>query len=269
VEVTLVSLNTTNNLTYGVDLGYIDNDPGHKVLRFNSFGLSTVDPSSGITALAPGTGFNGIVLKPDHFAVVVQALAKDSGSRIMSAPRVLVNDNATGTLASVAEEPFTSVNASDTVSTTSFAGYASAGTTITVTPHISEDDYLQVKYGVTVNSFTSTPLASSGIPPARQTDTVTSEITVPNGYAVVVGGLTQSSKSLTESKVPFLGDIPILGLGFGTRAYAESKSTLFVFIRPVILRDDKFQDLKNLSREELLRAEIPTIYPVSEPIIIR
>jgi general secretion pathway protein D len=167
----------------------------------------------------------------------------------------------------VAEEPYNSVNASDTVSTTSFAGYASAGTTITVTPHISEDDYLQFKYGVTVNSFTGS--GSAGIPPPRQTDTVTSEITVPNGYAVVIGGLTRTTKSLTEAKIPWLGDIPVLGLGFGMRQHVDNKSTLFVFIRPVILRDDKFQDLKDLSREDILRAEIPTTYPASEPIILR
>jgi len=59
-------------------------------------------------------------------------LAKNRRARIVAAPKVLVNDNAAATLASVLEAPFTSVNASDTVSTTSFAGYASAGTTVTV-----------------------------------------------------------------------------------------------------------------------------------------
>ena len=63
---------------------------------------------------------------PDAINVVMQALAEDGHTKVLASPKILVNDNATGTLASVAEAPFTSVNASDTVATTSFAGYASS-----------------------------------------------------------------------------------------------------------------------------------------------
>ena len=65
---------------------------------------------------------------------VIQAMANHTRSKVLSAPRLVVADNAAGTLASVQEVPYTSVNASTTVATTSFAGFAEAGTTIQVTP---------------------------------------------------------------------------------------------------------------------------------------
>ena len=106
--------------------------------------VSTADAATGALTLTPGVGFNGILLDPDSVNVVLRALASEGRSEVLSAPRVLVNDNATASLSSVAESPFTSVNASDTVATTSFAGYASAGTTVSVSPHISEGADLSV-----------------------------------------------------------------------------------------------------------------------------
>jgi len=170
-------------------------------------------------------------------------------------------------LGSVAEAPFTSVNASDTVSTTSFAGYASAGTTVTITPQISEGEHIQLQYSITLNSFTGG--GSAGIPPPRQTNTIDSKVTVPDGYAIIVGGLTRKDVSETLTKVPILGEIPLLGYLFSSRTMNDSSSTLFVFIRPVILRDDQFEDLKYISALDRKAAQLPPEFPTSRPMLMR
>ena len=266
VEVTLVAIDTSDSFSLGVELSGAQLGGEHKWLVFSSFGLSTMDLATGMPTLAPGTGFNGIVVGSDTFSAVVQALAANRRAKVMAAPKVLVNDNATALLASISEAPFTSVNASQTVSTTSFAGYASAGTTVTVTPHISEGDHLQLKYSVTLNSFTDK--AAGGIPPPRQTDTINSDITIPNGAAVIVGGLKRKDVSQTVSKVPWLGDIPALGYLFGLHSDTNKETTLFVFIRPLILRDDKFEDLKYLSDRDLELAQLPPNAPKSDPLLM-
>lgn len=267
VEVTLVTLDTSESFSLGVELGKTKITDDNTVIVFNSFGLSTIDPATGIPTIKPTTGFNGVLISPESLNVVVQALATNGRSKVLAAPKILMNDNATGNLASISESPFTSVNASQTVSTTSFAGYASAGTTVMVTPHISEGDYLQLKYSVALNSFTDK--STNGIPPPRQTDTIGSEVTVPDGYAVVVGGLTRKDFNNTVSKVPLLGDIPILGYLFSLNDQKQRQSTLFVFIRPIILRDDKFEDLKYLSEKDLALAEQVGNYPSSDPMVVR
>jgi type II secretion system protein D len=267
VRVILVSIDTTDNFSLGVEISGFNRRPdGSSFLTFSAFGLSTVDPVSGALAITPGVGFNAAILDPGSVDIVIRALEEDVRAHVLAAPEILVNDNATASLASVAEAPFTSVNASDTVSTTSFAGYASAGTTVDVTPHISEGDYLQLQYSITLNSFTGA--AADGIPPPRLTDTVSSEVTVPNGYAVIVGGLRRKDVSDSVSKIPWLGDIPILKHLFQLQTQSDVERTLFVFIRPIILRDDQFEDLKYLSDRDLNLAELPPNMPASRPIVM-
>jgi general secretion pathway protein D len=266
IECTLVTLDTSNNFSLGVELGG-ESTGKPKIITFNSFGLSTPNPTTGILSLIAGAGFNGTLLNSDIASVVVQALQTNSHSKVLSAPRILVNDNATGTLSSVAEQPFTSVNASTTVATTSFAGYATAGTSITLTPHISEGDHLQLEYTVSLNNFTGS--GSNGVPPPRQTDSVQSKITIPDGSTVVVGGLNSSNFSQGRQTIPFLGDIPFLRFLISQQNKTSGNSTLFVFIRPLILRDDQFQDLKYLSERDVASAGIPGDFPLSQPLLIR
>lgn len=165
-----------------------------------------VDPVSGALSIIPGTGFNGAVIDPDSAQAVLQSLSSHSRAKVLSAPRILVNDNATGVLTSVSEVPYTSVNASQTVATTSFAGFAKAGTTIDVTPHIGEGDHVQLEYSVTLNSFTGT--GSSGVPPPRQTDQVESKVVVPDGHTIIVGGLNRRSPSKSVTGLAYLSDVP-------------------------------------------------------------
>lgn len=269
IEVKIVTLDTSDNFSLGVDLlrkGSIS-AIGGRYLIFSSFGVSTADTTAGSLAITPGTGFNASLIAPDWFDIVIRALESSGRTKVVSAPRVLVNDNSTATLSSVQQSPFTSVNASDTVSTTSFAGYASAGTTITVTPTISEGDHLQMNYSVTLSSFDGE--GSGGIPPPRQEATVNSDVTIPDGYTVIVGGLKRQDFSDSYSGVPFLGRVPVLKYLVGSASKTNSDSTLFVFIRPIILRDDQFTDLKYLSDKDLELAELPPNFPGSEPLIMR
>ena len=265
IEVTFVTLDTSDGFSFGVEVSRSD-DGDNKVLTFSSFGLSEVDANTGALSLIPGLGFNGTIIRPDIADIVVRALSTSGRAQVTSAPRLLVNDNASGTLNSVTDAPTTSINASNTVSTTSFSGFESAGTTINVTPHISEGDHLKLEYSITLSAFTGE--GSDGIPPPRQRNEMSSEVTIPDGYTVIVGGLTRTDTSETISKVPLLGDIPILEYLFSNRSVTSTQSTLFVFMRPIILRDDQFRDLKFLSERELAAAGLPAPYPASEPMLI-
>ena len=267
IEVSLVTLDTSDNFSLGVELSRAGSAGKDKqYLTFSSFGLSDIDPDTGVLTIEPGIGFNGALVGPDILNIVIRTLATSGRAKVLSAPRMLINDNATAILSSVAEAPFTSINASETVSTTSFAGYASAGTTLNVTPHISEGDHLQLEYSIELNSFTGS--GSAGIPPPRQTNTLSSEVTVPDGYGVIVGGLTRRDKSYTDSRLPLLGRIPILKYLFGSYSWTDSQNTLFVFIRPVILRDDRFEDLKYLSDQDRELAQLDPNLPVSWPLVM-
>ncbi len=266
VEAKVVIIDTSDDYTLGVEVSAGDRTGATRAFAFNSFGFSEVDPVTGALEIAPGLGFNGALVDPSTADVVVRALATHRRARVLSSPKILVNDNAEGELTSVLEIPFTSVNASQTVATTSFAGFAEAGTTITVTPTISDDNYLQIDYGVTLNSFTGE--GSTGVPPPRQTNEIRSRVTVPDGYTVIVGGLTSKNGSVEYRGLPWLEKVPIVRDLTGTTIRGLDQTSLFVFLRPVILRDDKFKDLKYVSEEELDDACLPGEFPASRSLSI-
>jgi general secretion pathway protein D len=268
VKATVVTLDTTDDFSLGVELhGSGEADDG-TLLLFSQFGLTTTDEDTGALTLIPGIGFNGALLGADTADAVIRALQTDTRAKVVARPSVLVNDNATATLVSESEEPFSSINAFTSGTTTeSFGGYSAAGTNIIVTPQISEGDHLKLEYEVTLSSFGEG--GAGTLPPARQTNSLASEATFPDGHTIVVGGLTRENLTETIDRVPLLGSIPGLEYLFSFRTKTTNKTTLFVFIRAIILRDDKFRDLKVISREAGYRAELEEDFPTSEPVTIQ
>ncbi|HET6325411.1 MAG TPA: secretin N-terminal domain-containing protein [Planctomycetaceae bacterium] len=267
IEAKIVILDTSDNYSLGVEVSAPVVHRAAQILQFSSFGLSTVSAATGALALNPAQGFNWALVDPSAASAVIQAMANHSRSKVLSAPRLLVADNSTGNLASVQEVPYTSVNASTTVATTSFAGFAEAGTTIQVQPRIMDDNHLQLQFNVSLNSFTGS--GSNGVPPPRQTDQISSKVTVPDGYTVIVGGLTNRNNSSSQNGIPWVECVPILKDLTSLQTKSSTQTTLFVFLRPVIMRDDKFRDLKYLSDSAIQCAREPGNYPESCPLLVR
>jgi general secretion pathway protein D len=269
IEATVVSVDTSNNFQLGVEIHSRETGVnGGELFNFSQFGLSTRNATTGQFTLNPGTGFTGALLNADVAEVVIRALETDTRVKVVSRPSVLVNSNQEGTLESKSEEPYTTTNASGVAgATTSFGGFASAGTEVKITPQISEGDYLKLKYSITLSSFGDN--GTDILPPSRQTNNLASEVTIPDGATIVVGGLTRETFNETVDRIPFLGSIPIIEHLFSSRNNTKSKATLFVFIKAVVLRDDKFKDLKMLSTTAAGQAELAADFPVSEPVSIQ
>ena len=192
LEATVITLDTSDDFTLGVEIAATGNTDTGKIISFSSFGLSTIDAATGDVTPATSTGFNFALLDADIANVVLKALKRTGKAKVASAPKILVNDNESGSLVSTANEPFSSVNASDTVATTSYGGDVSAGTTIKLTPHISNGDYLQLEYNIELSSFTGDRV--DNLPPPSQTNTIESKVTIPDGKTIVSGSNDQMVK---------------------------------------------------------------------------
>lgn len=269
IEATIVTIDTTDAFTLGVEISTGDFLGNSQRFGFSRFGLSEID-DFGRLDLIPGLGFNGAVLQADVADVIIRALKTDARATVVASPRILVNDNATGTIASLSEQPVTSINQGLNSDIVSFSQFVSAGTEIVVTPKIAEADFLRLEFSVSLDSFSGE--GSGGVPPPRQSNVVESEVTVPDGSTIVVGGINRRDETETISRIPILGQIPILEHLFSSRSTGDSTATLFVFLKPIILRDDEFADLKYLSNSDLRAAglsdeRIP--FPTIDPIIMR
>jgi type II secretory pathway component GspD/PulD (secretin) len=268
IEAKFIALNTSDGFQFGVEVSGGDRTDPKKKFSFTSFGLSQVDPKTGALTITPGRGFNGTVVNPEVADVVVRALATHRRARILSAPKIMVNDNETGTLESLESVSYASQNTSVTGNQSlTVGGTQEAGTTILVTPHINEDNNLQLEFEIEFSTFVGTGSAD-GLPPNRRIEKVSSVVTVPDGQTVIVGGLNRSGESREYFGVPWVEKIPIVRDLFGRTDEGQDKTSFFVFIRPLIMRDSEFRDLQFLSDRQSGLVGIPSEYPASEPVLI-
>ncbi|MCB9848568.1 MAG: hypothetical protein H6814_09155 [Phycisphaeraceae bacterium] len=263
IELTLVSLDEGDALDFGVEL------TGQFVSGQTTFDLASLFGLGAGTAISGGTGFTGSIINPGDFNAVVRALEAVNAGRSVSSPKTLVNNNATATVRGVSRAPFTSLNASDTVATTSLGGFEDAGTTVSVTPHITAGDHLSLEYSVELSAFTgeSTSTGDGGVlPPPSQQNSFDGEVTIPDGYAVVLGGLETRRTGESTTRVPVLGEIPILGLLFSTTSESETISRFYIIIKATVLRAPGFEDLRLLGERDLAEAGVDDGFPVLSPI---
>lgn len=263
IEVIMVELRHFDDIDVGVELENFGR-PGDSIgrLLFTSFGLSTINPATGQRTLNVAPGGTAVITRTEDVPAIIHALQSKGKAKLRSAPRVLVNDNAVGLIQSIAEEPYSQVNASTTVATTSFGGFVQAGTQLRMIPHISNDDYLRLEYEITLNSFRGAS-GNPNLPPARDTSTVTSQATIPDGGTLIVAGLSYYSDRDTTDSLPFIADIPVLNLIFGRNITRSQETRLYVFVRPTILRDSQFRQLKQISDRDRREACEPLLEPVN------
>jgi type II secretion system protein D len=282
VEAKIVAVTADDRLRLAFENQLINANGTGGVLNSN-FGLGTVTGSTAkpqpllAQKLVSGalTGFTAAVIRNDQVPVVMRALANETDSRIVASPQLLVDDNEEAEVTSVDSQPVPTRIVRDSGSSTGNDVVTSdreieAGTTLKVTPQISDGGSLRLKYEIELSSFTGE--GTNDLPPPRQRNNVKSEsITVPHDATVVVGGLVVDSKTKSIAKVPLLGDIPLFGALFQDRNKGNRQTVLYIFLTPRILRDENFQDALLLTKGPQARAgidpDIPPMVPTSVEII--
>ena len=246
VQAMIVEVSTNEDLDFGVEL----DDFQGETFAFTSFGLSTIDPSTGLREVVASPGGTAAVLHPHTVQAIIHALQGNDNIRIESQPRLLVNDNAVGAIESVAEQPTRQINQGQTTTTTSFGEYVTAGTQFYVTPHISDDSkYLRLEYQLLLNSFGEQ--ADPELPPTRNTSKIQGETTVPNGSTIILGGIQSKQETESIDKVPFIGDIPFIGLLFKKTAIRKQYITSYLFVTTTVFENEDFGDLIKVSDKAL------------------
>ncbi len=268
VETLIVTLSESQTRALAVELQKIGTSDGTLWRLASLFGLGSPDAADVVLPDAAGTGLETVILDPGSFSGVLRALETVNQGRAMNVPKVLVNNNQTATLDSVLQQPFATSNTSTNLATISFGGTLDAGTSVQVTPQITDGDQLLIEYQVSLSTFVGTS-ADPTLPPPRQENKLASQATVPDGYCVVVGGLEIETESDAESRIPFIGAIPILGNLFKSQNRATTKSRFYVFLRCSVLRDARYEDLRYLSAAPMACAGVDDGIPVVEPRIIR
>lgn len=182
-----------------------------------------------------------IGLGSNSFGMLITALSANTKSNLLSTPSLLTLDNQkaeilvgqnvpfqTGsftTSASGADNPFTTIERQD------------IGVTLKVTPHINEGASLRLEIEQEISSIAPTTQGVNAVDLITNKRSIKSTILAEDGQVIVLGGLIQDDVTQTVSKVPLLGDIPLLGRLFRSNKDTRIKRNLMVFLRPTVIRD--------------------------------
>lgn len=260
LEVTLVSIQNSDSFELGVEVGSNTSSDGTQVIGFSNFGIGVKDTATGTIAFpaTPAFGLNTAIFHSDDFSLVLNALKTIGKTRITSSPKVLVENNAQGFISQTTEEPYPVVSQTESSTITSFGGFVEAGTILQVVPRITDDEWLRLEYQIQLSSFgkRTSEQAQANLPPRREKNIIQGSVRIPAGNTIVLGGLVNGRQDDIQQGIPLLSDIPILGNLFRDASRSSSDNTLFIFIRPEVMRDPQYRDLLRLSKDEAANAKI-------------
>lgn len=173
------------------------------------------------------------------FGIFVQALGQSTKANLLSTPSLTTLDNQPGEIVVGQNVPFRTGSFTTQGNTTNpftTIEREDVGITLRVVPRVHEGDVVKLEVSQEVSSLVNANVigAADLITNRRSIKTT---VLADNGETIVLGGLITDDRLSGRSQVPVLGDIPVLGELFKSRRESRTKRTLFVFLRPTILRD--------------------------------
>src|SRR4029077_3316737 len=245
------------------------------IAGFNTAPENLATLAQAISGVAAGgaTGGAATVLNTVNVRGFLQLLMSLTDTNVLSTPQVLAADNQKAKIVVGSNVPFPTGQAQGiTGGTLVTIERKDVGVTLEITPQVLENDLirLEIKQEITAISTSVAQTIGSGtttipVGPTLTKRSMETTTIAKDQQTIVVGGLVQDNIILTENKVPFLGDIPLLGWLFKTQSKQVNKLSLLVFLTPTLVRDEadmvelnarKSADLGTLQREN--RIEEPT-----------
>jgi len=225
-------------------------------------------PSGGVVGILDHDHNVGTLVNPEtgeiveipYIPAVITAMQTVTDVDVLSRPQLLTADNVESSIVVGQDVPFItgssrglnqSVGAGQYASVFSQIRRQDVGITLKVTPQISEGEYVKLELQVT-NSSVASP--APGIPdaniagPTLSKSEITNQIVIQDGHTAVLGGLMSKSDSTGRSKIPILGDVPLLGFLFRRTSTTDLKRNLVIFITPTIVKTG--EQMAQLSEEQ-------------------
>ncbi len=184
-------------------------------------------------------GASALIRGGDDFSTLVQALSGSARANLLSTPSITTLDNQPAEIVVGQNVPFrTGSFTTEGNSTNPFTTISreDVGITLRVIPRIHDGDVIRLEVAQEVSTLVNANLAGAAdlITNRRSIETT---VLADNGQTIVLGGLISDDRLSANSQVPVLGDIPILGRAFRSSRESTTRRTLFIFLRPTILRD--------------------------------
>ena len=187
-----------------------------------------------VSTLAASAGSIGIALARLPFGTLIDlelsAAQTEGRSETISSPRVITSDQSEASIETGTEIPYAEASSSGAAT----VSFKKAVLSLKVTPQITPDDRIIMDLEVNKDSPDFANI-TAGVPPIK-TQAVKTNVLVDNGETIVLGGVYEQTKANNVQRVPFFGDLPLIGFLFRSNFEQNNKSELLIFVTPKLLK---------------------------------
>ncbi len=241
-----VSADLSKNLGIQLGTGVADggNNVGFGIIStFSSAGASISSTGKPIPAKDGATfgfalGHHGNI----NFGLLMNALAGDAATNILSTPTLIALDNEEAKIVVGKNVPFltgqyTNTGSGSTAPSNPFQTIErkDVGITLKIKPQINDGSSIRLDIEQEISSLSASDVSTTDVVTNKRT--INTSVMVEDGQVLVLGGLIEDTYTDTQQKVPLLGDLPVIGRAFRNNKTIKKKQNLMVFIHPVIMRD--------------------------------
>jgi type IV pilus secretin PilQ/predicted competence protein len=181
------------------------------------------------------------ILSVPQFSATLQALNEDADAEFLANPRVVTADNQQAKIEITRNQPVPQLNFNEQTATAVFGGFQDKifGNKLLVRPSVNKDNFITLsvkpeisnKVGDQAFTFAGATVTS----PIIDTRALDSNVLIKSGDTLAIGGLLQDEVTKARTKVPLLGDVPLLGYVFQSHTNTRTKRNLLVFVTPTII----------------------------------
>ena len=258
------------------DLGFqllFSGEGSNTPIASQRFGNPTPDLSAIVGGLVPGGGATAVLSTllsldgfaagvgkfkkgEDSFAAILNVLAKNSDSNVLSTPSILTMDNEQSSIIVGQEIPTTTGESLGTNNSNPFRtiNRQEIGIKLSVKPQINEGNSIKLDIQQEVSSL-SGPITAGSAEIVTNKRAIETVVMVEDNQTIVLGGLIDDDIQESVRKIPLLGDIPLLGKAFRQEQTTISKKNLVVFLKPTIIRNSEDMQALTNTKYEYLRAQ--------------
>lgn len=234
---TKTSTTTNSGVVTSITEDVLKSVPIRQLAGWNGGSLA----GSNTTASVLGGGLSYYGIFPSiNMTALISATKSDSNARILSTPVVMTTDNTEATITVGEERPVvsSSINSSsDSYSARATYEYRNIGITLTVTPNINPKGFVVMEIKQTADDVGGEVTIDGNKVPVISKREISATVAVQDRSTIVLGGLVRKAKSESSSKIPLLGDIPLIGWLFSSHNNSDDRSELVVLLTPYVLNN--------------------------------
>lgn len=189
---------------------------------------------------------------PANFGAIIQAIESQSNTNLLSTPSVMTLDNSEAFITVGSTVPFQT--GGGTNDNPFSIDRQDVGTTLTVIPHIQQNKSVRLEVDQVVESV----IGQNDFGDTTSKRQVKTEVLVQDGQTIVLGGLISDRVRETESRIPILGKLPIIGVLFKAKSTQKEKTNLMIILRPTIVQDN-FETIRDNRMSGIWELRIQTL----------